>query len=386
MKLKQLAVILLCFTMLLAVLAGCGTPEEPPDNGNTQETPGITEPGGDPHENNHTHTPDIDFDAAFSAFPPDTVMIKAGDYVVTWEELYVFLFRSVNSVEQLLQTGIGWSDIYAEEKTLAEITLEYSTDEALLFRVYEHGAKVSGISMSASDYEALQDDLDYLTEMYGGREEFAQSLKEYSGFSSLELFEKLLGIEYLIGIIVNELYGEDGILFPDESVAYLVERENLLMAQHILRTKKEDGDDTPLKESEDLLQQLDNYNGDDFGTFFYQLMLENSEDPGSLHSPGGYLFQPWDMVEEFSNACISLEIGQYSGIVETSYGYHILLRLPVDYDAVPVGLANTGQSRTLRQIAAVENFEFVVIQGWRDDLTVEYTPEYLSINIEAIFS
>ena len=44
----------------------------------------------------------------------------------------------------------------------------------------------------------------------------------------------------------------------------------------------------------------------------------------------GYYFGAGEMVEEFENATKALEENGISEIVETSYGYHIIKRLPLD--------------------------------------------------------
>jgi len=115
-------------------------------------------------------------------------------------------------------------------------------------------------------------------------------------------------------------------------------------------------------------------------------MEEHSEDHGGMMSfPDGYLFQHEDMVPEFSDACADLEEGELSGIVETVYGYHVLLRIPIDFDAVPIAVANQGVSRTLRQLAAVGDFEGVR-EKWRESLNLEFSPEFNSIDLAKIFT
>lgn len=108
--------------------------------------------------------------------------------------------------------------------------------------------------------------------------------------------------------------------------------------KHIL-LKTVDDANTPLpddeiaakrSQAEDLLAQLQA--SDDLPALFDQLMNEFSEDgrteDGALVAPDGYLANPGQMVPEFEEASLALKEGELSGIVESEYGYHIILRLP----------------------------------------------------------
>ena len=55
-------------------------------------------------------------------------------------------------------------------------------------------------------------------------------------------------------------------------------------------------------------------------------MKEYTEDPGLTSEPGGYYFFRGEMVDSFEDAAFALAEGEMSGVVESSYGYHILLR------------------------------------------------------------
>ena len=85
--------------------------------------------------------------------------------------------------------------------------------------------------------------------------------------------------------------------------------------------------------AEDLLAQLQA--SDDQQALFDTLMEEYSEDgrnsDGTLASPDGYVFDnTTQLVDGFREAALALEVGQLSDIVETDYGYHIMLRGAVD--------------------------------------------------------
>ncbi len=64
-------------------------------------------------------------------------------------------------------------------------------------------------------------------------------------------------------------------------------------------------------------------NGEDFDA----LVKEYGEDPGMETSPDGYtITNNGQMVAEFEQAALALEVGEVSELVETSYGWHVLKR------------------------------------------------------------
>lgn len=81
-------------------------------------------------------------------------------------------------------------------------------------------------------------------------------------------------------------------------------------------------------QAEDLLSQL--RAADDLEAKFDELMNQYSEDSGLQSSPDGYTATPGEMVPEFEAAAFSLGFGEVSDIVESSYGYHIILRGEVE--------------------------------------------------------
>ncbi|MBQ7876749.1 MAG: peptidylprolyl isomerase [Clostridia bacterium] len=73
-------------------------------------------------------------------------------------------------------------------------------------------------------------------------------------------------------------------------------------------------------------------NGEDFAA----LIEEYNQDPGQTKD-SRYTFTYGEMVEEFEKAAFELEEGQYTKeAVKTSYGYHIITRLPLDKNSVNV--------------------------------------------------
>ena len=86
--------------------------------------------------------------------------------------------------------------------------------------------------------------------------------------------------------------------------------------------------DAQLAKAQDLLAQLQAVTDPaQLETKFDELMNANSEDSGLAANPDGYTFTAGEMVEPFETATRALTPGQISDIVESDYGYHIILRL-----------------------------------------------------------
>lgn len=92
-----------------------------------------------------------------------------------------------------------------------------------------------------------------------------------------------------------------------------------VQARHIL-IKSDASNDAAMKaKAEGILKQIQ------AGGDFAKLAQENSEDPGSAKQGGelGWIVRG-QTVPEFEKAAFSLQPGQTSGLVKTSYGYHII--------------------------------------------------------------
>lgn len=394
MTYRRISTAALCVALVITLLSGCksnsnGWYADDGPSGDTSPTESLNPPTGSPSTDDSDTgfflLSDIDLEAAFAAFPPDTVMIVAGDYTVTWEEVFFHIYGAMNYIFSSYGLVPNLSGQTSDGTTYADTILEYAAENALLYRGLEHGANLNGITLDGEDLDKYNSDFANLVELYGGEDGFLELLWESDGIRSLDLFQYIFRIGYLSNITFEKNYGVDGSLLSDEDVAELTANDGYLMAKHILRMKTEDGDDAPLRECEAVLNQLKAYDGGDFGAFFDELMFEHSEDTGLEVFPDGYLFQYGDMVQEFYDTCMALEIGAYSGIVETEYGYHIIYRIPLNYDVVPSAYAMTDDYRTLRDLIAMNLFD-KAIYDWIDLLEVEYTEAYNSIDVAAIFS
>lgn len=108
-------------------------------------------------------------------------------------------------------------------------------------------------------------------------------------------------------------------------------------------------------------------NGEDFD----KLIEQYNQDPGMNQYPGGYYFVEGEMVTEFYEGALALEEGGISDIVETSYGYHIIQRLPHEDESL------MASSFAQAQIQSLEYDKFMAeIENISQSLNVEYAADF----------
>ena len=112
-------------------------------------------------------------------------------------------------------------------------------------------------------------------------------------------------------------------------------------------------------------------------------MNEKSEDTGLAVFTDGYVFGTGEMVAEFETAAFALEPYALSEIVETSYGYHLLLRLPMDKDVI---VEFDGQSFTPLWTWVAESQFAETRAQWAEAAEVVYSDAFADFTVESLFA
>ena len=171
-------------------------------------------------------------------------------------------------------------------------------------------------------------------------------------------------------------YEEGGDRVPTDAdvMEYVETVRQLYSVKHILLLTKDMTTGTALEESvvaekkaqaEDLLAQL--RASDDAAALFDQLMHAHSEDVGLESYPDGYLaVELGSMVAPFEEASLALEVGEISDIVESDYGYHIILRLPLEVDPDDYRDAHITRLLGLDQEQWLADYEVKTTQAYDD--------------------
>lgn len=268
----------------------------------------------------------------------DSVVARIGETEVTAAELLYWLNR--NTEVYLAQLGgqvsvLPW-DADAGGGTLGDQMKEGALEAAIYYRGLNLLAEREGLTPDSK--VAISVD-----QMYG---DMAAQMKSEETVEHM-LWAELLSRELLIylnesGDLSDQLreryFGEDSGGYPtDAEVQAWLDEQGIYRAKHILLATIDLDTREPLDEAavaqkkakaDDILAQL--RGAEDPITLFDQLMNEHSEDTGLAANPEGYTTEKGMMVAPFEEAALALKNGEISDIVESDFGYHIILRLPID--------------------------------------------------------
>lgn len=314
--------------LLTGVLAGCNQ---------TGETPSPTSTAGAEGDVPLVQTEDMA--QKFLGVSADTVMFTVDGSDVTAGQYSYWLASSIDNVRYYLG-DIDW-DAKEGDTTLKGLIQDDAKQAAVFYQVVADQAAAQGVTLSDLEHQQLQTQYAAGVEQYGA-EEYAKQLQQMC--LSDAYFRQVVETGYLFQSLQEKLFGEGGeMAATDEQLIAAAEEQGLMLAKHILISKKDatgadlsEADAAAAKtKAEDLLSQLRAVSGDAQVELFDALMNEHSADgrnsDGTLAAAAGYLFGAGEMVPEFEAGAKALEYGQISDLVETDYGYHIILRLtPAD--------------------------------------------------------
>ena len=300
--------------LLLALCAGCGETEEP--SGVYYDITGIP-----PKETVMT----VDDNEI-----PAQMYFYWTAYNSSYLEYQMNMYNYVYGLygEYINEDGtMNWDSQFTEDQTLSQYVKAETDNTVRFYAVMENLAAELGAGLTEEDEAAIAESRASTVEEMGGEEEFNKYLAEM-GIDE-DTFARFSATNYLFENLTDLVLQEGSELYlPAEGYD-----QYATYADHILLSTQDAETGAALSEeeiaakrqtAEDLLAQLQA--SDDVMTLFGQLADEYSEDPGRASSPDGYIYTPGTMVTVFEDAAAALAPGEISGIVESDYGYHIILR------------------------------------------------------------
>ena len=202
--------------------------------------------------------------------------------------------------------------------TVEDFVLRDALDTAKMYVIVEKWAEEYGVTLSEASEEALEQELTAAAEQMGGQEAMERYLAS-RGITE-ESYRWMARLFYL----------SDEMLYQYEDIT-----PETVLADHILLLfPEEESQREAAKES--MEQVLSTIRSDEDPAAAFQFVADNySEDEGRAYYPNGYLVTadaPY--VQTFKDTALTLEEYEISDVVESEFGWHIIMRKPLrDYVA-----------------------------------------------------
>ena len=283
---------------------------------------------------------------------PDAAAMKVDGVEVPMDMYFYNLCYTASYMESYLNMygmDLDWTMEIQEGMTILDAVKDSALSNTKGYAVIEAMAKENNVILSEEDIAAIEEARQSVIEELGGEESYRAELAKI-GLSE-ESYARMSRSDYLYNALEELAATEGSSLYPtDETLIARAAEQGYMTADHILlltrdmSTYQELDEETIAQKkalAEDLLQKIQSYDGDDLTAYFTELADEYSEDSGRAYNPEGYTFPSGQMVEEFESAAAALAEGEVSGIVESYYGYHIILRKPLNETEVVSAMRET---------------------------------------------
>lgn len=322
---KRLTALALTGVLLLGGLTACGTvqtslPEYDPA---TLDTTTIT-----------------DLTAFLLGVPGEEAVATLNGEAITANELVYWIVAYCDNARQNAYQSTGsltipWDADMGDGTTLESFIRQDALNLAVTQRMVSQMAEKETFVMTKEQQDTVQQILDSIATE---GQQIGATLDQYLKLSMAvdeELFRWNWECDFAYEALRHSRFEGENAPAAEDVLSWLEEEQSFYRVKHILIDTQGITDAEQVKEkralAEDLLAQL--LAAEDPIALFDTLMLEHGEDPGVASNPDGYVAYPGQMVQEFEQAALALDEGKFSDVVQSSFGYHIILRLPLEVDA-----------------------------------------------------
>ncbi len=265
-----------------------------------------------------------------------------------------------------------------ESKEMYNFIKEYSADIILREEAIIALAADAGIVLDEEDEVNLQTAMNDLATQNGGMEALEELLLQ--SHTTIGYYENQLMLQLVSSELYEYYFGENGTIAASSEELKAIADESYVLAKHVLVDESSlegatDAEGEPFETLEDLANFVSDSAKD--GEDFDALIEQYNTDPGVASSPDGYFFTYGTMVAEFETEAFEMEVGDISDPVSTTYGYHILQKLPITDEVIAANSATLETAYANAKLGELIDEKIATFN-------VSYTPQYDNLTMDIL--
>lgn len=277
--------------------------------------------------------------------PEGSTVAKVNGDSITDKDLEYYIYTAATEyyTENTTDTSgsnmdsYDWDQTTSDGQKVSDIIKEDALNMAIDNILTIQKSMEKGVEWSEQEENSISTSVDGFVEQYG-EDGFALRTRAM-GISSPKQYKRMYIQMMQYANASDDIENDISKYLPDDvNVLNDYIRDDRASVKHILiqttddtDSSQEAGAETAVDASAAKLQTAQQVlerarNGEDFDS----LMDEFNEDTGEGDT--GYTFTAGEMVEEFETAAFALKMNEISDVVTSSYGYHIIKRIPGIYE------------------------------------------------------
>lgn len=278
-------------------------------------------------------------------------VLKVGKYEIGLDEYRYYYLNIKNNL------GMSDEDLMKNEDAQKQLK-EYV--ETSIKNNYSMIALADDLNIKLTDEETKEVDesIKQKKESYESEEKYKEYLD--TNFLTEDIEKEYAYLNKRIVKMRTDAFAEGGKLEANEENIKNTFGENYVRVKHVLiGTTTKDNQ----KVAKDVAAKAKK--GDDFD----KLIEKYGEDPGMKSNPLGYIMtNDGQMVKEFEDAAMALEVDKVSDPIKTTHGYHVIKRLPLDEAFIKENIDSLKETYTQAALnkALTEKMEGLEIKPHKD--------------------
>lgn len=313
---------------------------------------------------------------------PDAKLITVDGEPVTAEEYFYWLAYGCEYLSSYMESS-DWNEPLTEDMSYSEYAKTDALQAAKMFAVVRMMARQNGVTLTQEDLDDMKAQRDEYIAYYGDEETYRRQI-ELIGVSE-ETFDRINGQYYLLDHLTELSVTEGSSLYPaEEELSAYAESKNYVTARLLFLSTAGLAEDAVADQralAEDYLSQLQQQSDADAA---YNLLGKMIEDLGMTLPEGDVTFGNEDAQDTLLQAVLALDEGAVSDVIETSNGFYIAIRRPLNKTAVAKSyytdhFAQTRQNAKVVTTDAYENIDagefFTALMTLRNELAESFTAE-----------